>query len=356
MRTHEGYIKRVGLDEYQAQHRGGKGRIGIKAKEGDFPVELYSMSSHDHLLFFTTSGSMYFLKAWQIPDVSRYSKGTPLVQLLQKLDEGRQSKDEKVLCMLPVANISGDGHYFLFATKKGIIKKTRLEEYSSRIQRAWARDQGFRAITLKENDELVGVDISEGDSQVMLATKGGMANRFSEGEVRIVGRNGQGVIGMRLKEKDEVIGMSLVNEEDVLLTITQKGYGKRANAGNYRLTRRGAKGVQNIKVDEKSGSVVATMTPGNANQILATTSSGKVIRTHIESIRQIARVGRGVKVMSVDENEDVVAVALHDEEDEERNVDVAPESEETCPECGVGKLALDGEKFICGTCGLIKDA
>ena len=356
MRTHEGYIKRVGLEEYQAQHRGGKGRIGIKAKEGDFPVELYSMSSHDHLLFFTTSGSMYFLKAWQIPDVSRYSKGTPLVQLLQKLDEGRQSKDEKVLCMLPVANISGDGHYFLFATKKGIIKKTRLEEYSSRIQRAWARDQGFRAITLKEKDELVGVDISEGDSQVMLATKGGMANRFSEGEVRIVGRNGQGVIGMRLKEKDEVISMSLVNEEDVLLTITQKGYGKRANAGNYRLTRRGAKGVQNIKVDGKSGRVVAAMTPGNANQILATTSSGKVIRTHIESIRQIARVGRGVKVMSVDENEVVVAIALHDEEDEERNVDVAPESEEICPECGVGKLSLDGEKYICGTCGLIKDA
>jgi len=123
-----------------------------------------------------------------------------------------------------------------------------------------------------------------------------------------------------------VISMCLVDEEDLLLTITQKGYGKRANAGNYRLTRRGAKGVQNIKVDKKSGSVVAALTPGKANQILATTSSGKVIRTHIESIRQIARVGRGVKVMSVDEKEEVVAVALHDEEDEERNVDVAPES------------------------------
>ena len=126
MRTYEGYIKRVGLDEYQAQHRGGKGRIGIKAKEGDFPVELYSMGSHDYLLFFTTAGSMYFLKAWQIPDVSRYSKGTPLVQLLQKLDEGRKEKDEKVLCMLPVANIGVDDHYFLFATQKGIIKKRNI--------------------------------------------------------------------------------------------------------------------------------------------------------------------------------------------------------------------------------------
>jgi len=356
MRTHEGYIKRVDLDEYQAQHRGGKGRIGIKAKEGDFPVELYSMGSHDHLLFFTTAGSMYFLKAWQIPDVSRYSKGTPLVQLLQKLDEGRQSKDEKVLCMLPVANITGDGHYFLFATRNGIVKKTRLEEYSSRIQRAWARDQGFRAITLKENDELIGVNISEGDSQVMLATKLGMANRFSEGEVRIVGRNGQGVIGMRLKDKDEVIGMTLVHEEDILLTITEKGYGKRASAENYRLTKRGAKGVKNIKVDAKSGNVVATFTPGQANQVLATTSSGKVIRTHIESIRQIARVGRGVKVMSVDDNETVVAVALHDEDDEERNIDPSPNEDMACSECDEGKLVLDGDKYVCGTCGLIKDA
>ena len=319
MRTQEGYIKRVDLGEYQAQNRGGKGRIGIKAKEGDFPVELYSMGSHDHLLFFTTAGSMYFLKAWQIPDVSRYSKGTPLVQLLQKLDEGRKEKDEHVLCMLPVSNMRGDGHYFLFSTKNGIIKKTRLEEYSSRIERAWARDQGFRAITLKENDELIGVSISEGDSQVMLASKLGMANRFSEGEVRIVGRNGQGVIGMRLKDKDEVISMCLVSEDDLLLTITENGYGKRANAGNYRLTKRGAKGVKNIKVDNKSGKVVVALTPGGANQILATTSSGKVIRTHIDSIREIARVGRGVKVMSVDDNEKVVAVALHNEDDEERN-------------------------------------
>ena len=356
MRTHEGYIKRVDLDEYQAQHRGGKGRIGIKAKQGDFPVELYSMGSHDHLLFFTTAGSMYFLKAWQIPDVSRYSKGTPLVQLLQKLDEGRQSKDEKVLCMLPVSNITGDGHYFIFATRNGIVKKTRLEEYSSRIQRAWARDQGFRAITLKVNDELIGVNISEGDSQIMLATKFGMANRFSEGDVRIVGRNGQGVIGMRLKDKDEVIGMTLVNEEDILLTITEKGYGKRASAKNYRLTKRGAKGVKNIKVDAKSGNVVATFTPGQANQILATTSSGKVIRTHIESIRQIARVGRGVKVMAVDDNETVVAVALHDEDDEERNVDPSPNDDISCSECDEGKLVLDNNKYICGTCGSVKDA
>jgi DNA gyrase subunit A len=217
-------------------------------------------------------------------------------------------------------------------------------------------DQGFRAITLKENDELVGVKISEGESQVMLATKEGMANRFSEGEIRIVGRNGQGVIGMRLKEGDEVIGMSLVNDEEVLLTITEKGYGKRANASNYRLTRRGAKGVKNIKVDEKSGKVVATLTPGNANQVLATTSSGKVIRTHIDTIRQIARVGRGVKVMAVDEDETVVAVALHDEDDEERNIDTSPNDEQNCPECDVGKLILDDGKYICGTCGLIKDA
>ena len=189
----------------------------------------------------------------------------------------------------------------------------------------------------------------------MLATKRGMANRFSEGEVRIVGRNGQGVIGMRLKDKDEVIGMSLVGNEDILLTITEKGYGKRASADIYRLTRRGAKGVLNIKVDEKSGYVVATMTPGDANQILATTSSGKVIRTHVETIRQIARIGRGVKVMAVGDDETVVAVALHNEDDEEKNVD-PPSNEEVCSACNSGKLVLDDGKFVCGTCGLIKDA
>ena len=160
---------------------------------------------------------------------------------------------------------------------------------------------------------------------------------------------------MRLKDKDQVIGMSLVNEEELLLTITEKGYGKRANAGNYRLTKRGAKGVQNIKVDEKSGPVIAVMTPGEANQILATTSSGKVIRTHIDTIREIARVGRGVKVMSVDQNETVVAVALHNEDDEEKNTD-PPSKGEVCPECKSGKLVLDDGKYVCGTCGLIKDA
>jgi len=173
--------------------------------------------------------------------------------------------------------------------------------------------------------------------------------------VRIVGRNGQGVIGMRLKEDDEVISMCLVTEEDLLLTITEKGYGKRANAGNYRLTKRGAKGVKNIKVDGKSGHVVVALTPGDSNQILATTSSGKVIRTHMDSIREIARVGRGVKVMSVDEKEKVVAVALHNEEDEERYSDFNSNEDSLCPECKSGKLVLADGKYTCGVCGLIKD-
>ncbi|MEC8869164.1 MAG: DNA gyrase subunit A, partial [Candidatus Thermoplasmatota archaeon] len=192
MRTQEGYIKRVELDEYRAQRRGGKGRIGIKAKEGDTPVEIYSLGSHDHVLFFTSDGAMYFLKAWQVPDVSRYAKGTPLVQLLQKLDEKRHESDEKVLRMLPVANLEAEGHYLVLATRNGIVKRTRLEEFTQRIARGWKVDQGFRAITLKEGDELIDVAISDGSNQVMFATRNGMANRASEGEIRVVGRGGQG--------------------------------------------------------------------------------------------------------------------------------------------------------------------
>ena len=241
MRTQEGYIKRVELDEYRAQRRGGKGRIGIKAKEGDTPVEIYSLGSHDHVLFFTSDGAMYFLKAWQVPDVSRYAKGTPLVQLLQKLDEKRHESDEKVLRMLPVANLETEGHYLVLATRNGIVKRTRLEEFTQRIARGWKVDQGFRAITLKEGDELIDVAISDGSSQVMFATRNGMANRASEGEIRVVGRGGQGVIGIRLKEGDSVISMALVDNEGTLLTITELGYGKRASVANYRLTKRGGR-------------------------------------------------------------------------------------------------------------------
>ena len=383
MRTHEGYIKRVDMDEYQAQHRGGKGRIGIKAKEGDFPVELHSMASHDHLLFFTTVGSIYFLKAWQIPDVSRYSKGTPLVQLLQKLDAGRKEKDEKVLCMLPVPDIKATEQYFLFATKNGLIKKTQMEAYSSRILRAWASDQGFRAIILNDGDELVGVSISDGENQVMLATVKGMINRFSEEQITAVGRNAKGVIGMRLKENDKVMGMTLVNENDDLLTVTQKGYGQRRRFGTgemvpvlddkgkkildekgevkldrdgYRKTSRAAKGVKNILIDEKSGDVIAILTPKGANQILATTTSGKVIRTHIESIGIRQSFARGVKIMKVEENENIVAVALHNEDDEKKTKDSNENGQQLCPECKAGKLILDDGKYVCGTCGLIKDA
>ncbi|MEC8878489.1 MAG: DNA gyrase C-terminal beta-propeller domain-containing protein, partial [Candidatus Thermoplasmatota archaeon] len=296
MRTQEDYIKRVELDEYRAQRRGGKGRIGIKAKEGDTPVEIYSLGSHDHILFFTSDGSMYFLKAWQVPDVSRYAKGTPLVQLLQKLDEKRHESDEKVLRMLPVANLEAEGHFLVLATRNGMVKRTRLEEFTQRIARGWKVDQGFRAITLKEGDELIDVAISDGTSQVMFTTRNGMANRASEGEIRVIGRSGQGVIGIRLKEGDSVIGMALVDEEETLLTITERGFGKRASVANYRLTKRGARGVLNLKPDEKSGAVIACLPVGDAQQLLATTSSGKVIRTEVNSIREIKRIGRGVKV------------------------------------------------------------
>ncbi len=310
MRTDESYVKRMALEEFRIQHRGGTGMIGIKAKEGDIPVEMHSMNSHDHILLFTSEGSMYFLKGWQIPDVSRYAKGTPIVQLLEKLDERRHQNDEKILNMLPVPNISSPDNYLIFATKNGIVKKTRIEEYASRVERAWRSDQGFRAITLKEGDELISVGISDGESEIMLATNDGMANRFPENQVRVVGRAGQGVIGIRLKEGDGVKSMAIVNEEEELLTITEMGWGKRAKAGNYRLTRRGSKGVINTKT-EKYGKVVSSISVGESDMIMATTSSGKVINTNINELREMKRIGRGSRLIKLKDEEKVVAVAVY---------------------------------------------
>ena len=247
----------------------------------------------------------------------------------------------------------------VLATRNGIVKRTRLEEFTQRITRGWKIDQGFRAITLKEGDELIDVAISDGSSQVMFATRNGMANRASESEIRVVGRGGQGVIGIRLKEDDSVISMALVDEEETLLTITERGFGKRASVANYRLTKRGARGVLNLKPDEKSGAVIACLPVGNAQQLLATTSSGKVIRTEVDTIREIKRIGRGVKVMSLEEDETLVAVALHTEVENGEEEPAAAEKAAPaglCPECRSGRLKPDGDKLICGTCGPIVDA
>jgi len=316
MRTRAGYLKRMRLDDYRAQHRGGKGRTGIRTRDDDIPDEIYTLSSHDYLLLFTSLGGMYWVKAWQVPEMGHQARGTPVVQLLTKLDERGHDIDERVLRMLPVANLQSSEHYLLFATRRGVVKKTRLDEYSSRIERSWKSDQGLRAITLKEGDRVVDVAISDGHSEIMLATADGRANRFAEGDVRHIGRYGQGVRGVRLEEGDTVVSMALLTADDLLLTVTERGFGKLAPAENYRLTRRGGKGVTNLKVDTKSGCVVAALPTRDANQLLATTRSGKVIRTGIETIRVINRVGRGVRVMRLDDDDAVVAVTLHTAEEE----------------------------------------
>ena len=316
MRTRAGYLKRMRLDDYRAQHRGGKGRTGIRTRGDDVPDEIYTLSSHDYLLLFTSLGGMYWVKAWQVPEMGHQARGTPVVQLLAKLDERGHDIDERVLRMLPVANLQSSEHYLLFATRRGVVKKTRLDEYSSRIERSWKSDQGLRAITLKEGDRVVDVAISDGHSEIMLATADGRANRFAEGDVRHIGRYGQGVRGVRLEEGDQVVSMALVTADDLLLTVTERGFGKLAPAENYRLIHRGGKGVTNLKVDAKSGRVVAALPTRDANQLLATTRSGKVIRTGIEAIRVINRVGRGVHVMRLDDDDAVVAVTLHTAEEE----------------------------------------
>ncbi|UCD92055.1 MAG: DNA gyrase subunit A, partial [Methanobacteriota archaeon] len=244
--TNTGYIKRLPCDTYRQQRRGGVGLIGMETKEEDFVVDLFITSSHDYILFFTNKGRVHWLKAWQLPAGGRHAKGKPIVNMIPRLEKG-----ETISEMIPIDEFDED-RFLLFATKKGLIKKTKLSAYSR------PRVTGIWAIKLRPGDELVDVKLSDGTKEVVIGTRQGMAVRFSETDVRSIGRYSMGVKGVTLKKMDDrVIGMSIVDPDSVILTVTQKGYGKRSEVDAYRKTRRGAQGVINLKIVEKNGPVVA---------------------------------------------------------------------------------------------------
>ena len=243
--THFGYIKRMPIDTYRSQKRGGKGITGIATREEDFVKEIFTASTHDTILFFSNKGKLYRLRGYEIPEAGRIAKGTAIVNLL-RLDPG-----EKISAIIPIQNFA-EGKYLLFATKNGIIKKTALSEYNS------ARKTGLLSITLKENDELIGVRLTDGEDNVVLVTKEGMSITFSEKDVRPMGRVSQGVIGIRLDEEDSVIGMEsiIAGSKETLLAITENGFGKRTELDEYRVQTRGGKGVITYKVTPKTGKIV----------------------------------------------------------------------------------------------------
>ena len=305
--THFGYIKRMPIDTYKSQKRGGKGITGIATREDDFVKQIFTASTHDTILFFSNKGKLYKLKGYEIPEAGRTARGTAIVNLLS-LDAG-----EKVSAIIPIQNFA-EGKYLLFATKNGIIKKTSLAEYNS------ARKTGLLSITLKEDDELIDVRLTDGEDNVVLVTKGGMSITFDEKDVRPMGRVSQGVIGIRLSKDDEVIGMEsiITGTNATLLAITENGFGKRTELDEYRVQTRGGKGVITYKVTPKTGNIVGIRIVEEADDVMLITDTGTIIRLNVAGISVLGRSTQGVTLMRTNEGK-VVSIEKITEKEEENN-------------------------------------
>ena len=312
--TNTGYIKRLSVDAYKKQRRGGKGVTGMETKEEDFVVNLFVASTHDYILFFTSLGKVFKLKAFKVPLAGRYAKGKPVVNLLPRLEP-----NEKIEAMIPTRDFTED-RYLVFVTKKGRIKRTSLAEYQN------IRVSGIRAITLNKGDELIDVQIENGDVEVILASAGGYANRFPISQVRPMGRTAAGVAGMRVRTGDEVVSMALSKDsERGLLTVLSSGFGKRTTLAEYRKTRRGSKGVRTTSPKYAKGHVVTVQIVRPEEHLLVTTKAGVVIRCPVSDISVKGRATRGVRLQRLEEGDEVVAVArLIEEEEQDLAIRAAP--------------------------------
>jgi len=310
--SHEGYIKRNAVGLYRAQRRGGRGRIGATTREEDFVEHLFVASTHSYLLFFTTTGKVFWLKVHEIPQAGRAARGRSITNLLSLHPE------EKLSAFLPVREFQ-EGRYVLFATRRGLVKKTDLMQYAS------PRPSGIIAIALEDNDEVIGVRLTDGSCQVILSTRDGQAIRFEEEEARPMGRDTYGVRGMKLDQGDEVVALDLVEAGATLLAVSENGYGKRTEMDEYRLTRRGGKGIITMKTTDKTGRVIGVRLVTDDDQIMLVTSGGKVIRLRVKEIRVIGRNTQGVRLIGLEEGERVASVArLAEREDEGETRDEAP--------------------------------
>ena len=302
--THFGYIKRLPADTYKSQKRGGRGINGLQTREEDFVEHLFITSTHNYILFFTNKGKMYKLKTYEIPEAGRQAKGTALVNLLQ-LDS-----DEKVSAVIKIKDFD-DGKYLIFMTKHGTIKKTELKEYDT------SRNTGITAISLLDNDELIGVKLTRGTTELIAATKNGLSIRFPESDVRSMGRGAQGVRGISLNPGDAVIGMDIMEEGADLLVISEKGYGKRTPVNEYRVQSRGGKGILTSKITSKTGNVVGMKVVKDNDEIMLINLSGVIIRLNVNEISEMGRSTQGVKLMRVPENESLVSIAKISSEEEQ---------------------------------------
>ncbi len=292
--SHTGYIKRTPMDTYKKQGRGGKGVIGSDTKEGDFLEHLFVASTHDYLMFFTSKGICHWLKVYNLPELSRQSKGRNIVNLIQI------APDEKVTSILAVREFD-DQRQLIMATKLGTVKKTVLSAYGN------PRSNGLIAIKLEDGDQLIGVAITSGKDEVILGTADGMAIRFNEEQARSMGRVSIGVIGIKLREGDEVVGMVIAEPEASLLTVCENGFGKRTGLDDYRPQNRGGVGLINIKTTDRNGRVVAIKAVHDNDELMLITASGMIIRTGLEQLREIGRNTAGVRMIRMDEGDKLVA-------------------------------------------------
>jgi DNA gyrase subunit A len=310
--SHEGYIKRNAVTAYRAQRRGGRGKIGATTKEEDFVEHVFIASTHAYMLFFTTSGKVFWLKVHEIPQAGRAARGKAIVNLLHL------QGDEKISAFLPVREFR-EGQYILFATRNGTVKKTDLMAYAN------PRRAGIIAISLDEGDEVIGVRLTDGQGEIILSTAEGQAIRFKESDVRPMGRGAGGVRGITLEENDFVVGMDVVQLDATLLAVSERGYGKRTEMDEYRLQTRGGKGIITMKTTDKTGRVIGVRMVTPDDHIMVVTDGGKVIRTPVRGISVIGRNTQGVRLIDLAEGERVVGVATLAERDDEEEGETPPQ-------------------------------
>ena len=307
--THLGYVKRTPLDTYKSQRRGGRGITGLQTREEDFVFDLFITSTHQRLLVFTSLGKVYELKAYEIPEAGRQARGTAIINLLELMP------GERVQAVIPVNEFEED-KYLLMCTKSGLVKKTPLEEYQN------IRKGGLIAINLRDGDEVIGVQLTDGDMEVLLASYKGMCIRFHESHVRPMGRAAMGVRGIQLDEDDYVIDMGLVFREGQILTISENGYGKRTPIDEYRSQKRGGRGIITMKITEKTGNLVALKVVNEDDELMMINSEGIIIRIGVDEISTMSRNTQGVMLMRIEEGNKVVSVAkIKKDEDEELEVE-----------------------------------
>ena len=311
--SNKGYIKRLDQAEFTAQKRGGRGVQGTGVKDDDFVRELVSTSTHDHLLFFTNKGRVYRLKGYEIPEYGRTAKGLPIVNLL-KLDEG-----ESIQTIINVEQDRSDEAYLFFTTRQGLVKRTNVAEFSN------IRQNGLKALNLRDEDELINVFLTDGNTDVIIGTKYGYSVRFNEAVVRNMGRSATGVRGVNLREGDKVVGASVVTDQDEVLIITEKGYGKRTMASEYPTKGRGGKGIKTANITEKNGPLAGLLTIKGDEDLMIITDTGVMIRTSVGNISQTGRSTQGVKVMRLDQDAKIVTFTTV--QPEEKDEEVVEENE-----------------------------